>query len=80
MSESERTESKELVRVERDAVPENLYVDEGMVLLERAIERGLVGHPSAEEVRAFDGAVRDILKDMARHAEVRRSDHDGEEE
>lgn len=36
-----------------------------MVRLEQAIERGEDSFPSAEEIRAFDGAVRKMLLDLA---------------
>lgn len=71
-----KVESKELVKVERDPGPENLYADEGWLLLKQAKERGLVRYPSIEEVRAFNAAVRDMLKDIA----VRHADHHDKEE
>lgn len=52
-----------------ESKPENLYDDEGMELLERAIERGPLHDSSAGEIRAFDNAVKDMLKDIARRAD-----------
>lgn len=61
-----RSESKELVRIERDPVPPKLYVDEGMVLIEQLLEAGLIRYPSAKERSQFDQAIRSILDDITR--------------
>ena len=45
--------------------PCNDGVDEEMARLEQAIERGEDRFPSAQERRAFDNAVREMLIDLA---------------
>lgn len=43
---------------------DEIHVDEAMVRLEQAIERSEARFPSAEERRAFDSAVREMLIDL----------------
>lgn len=72
------SENKALEKVEGDPVPENLHVDEAMVFVERALERGWNHEPSAQEVDEFDKSMQRKLKQIARRADREHADHENE--